>query len=107
MVRGWDERADVYSLALIAWELCAGEPPLAALHDAAAAAAAAADPCARPGTGAGEVPWAGLAGLVRRGWAADSGARCAPDEAVAVLEALTEEGVAQAACCGGPGCTVA
>ncbi len=106
MARGWDERADMYSLALIAWELCAGSPPLAALPDAAAAAEFCGG--ARPGRGAAEeVPWAGLAGIVRRGWAADAGARCTAEEAVAVLLALIEEGDERATGCGGEACAVA
>ena len=83
---GLDERGDVYSFALVVWELFAGEPPLAQHPDPAAAAAAAGG--ARPPLAA--VRWAtGLAGLLERAWASDPAKRCTADDAVAALHRLS------------------
>ena len=96
---GLDERGDVYSFALVVWELFAGEPPLAQHPDPAAAAAAAGG--ARPPLAA--VRWAtGLAGLLERAWASDPAKRCTADDAVAALHRLSsavEQGSGCVAAC--------
>ena len=87
----WDVPADVYSLALVAWELLAGEPPLAHLPDAAAAAAAAAAG-SRPPLGGRGVRRAGpgMVALLRRAWAADAAARGSAESALSALQGLAE-----------------
>jgi serine/threonine protein kinase len=71
----WDERADVYSMSVIVWELVTGEAPSGS-HPAA-------------GTELGWPRWRGwedLEELLRRGRAVDPESRCSSEEAVEMLE---------------------
>ena len=76
----WDERADVYSMSVIVWELVTGEAP-AACHPVAAAGR----------LWPGRRGWEGLEALLQRGRAVEPGARCSVEEAVEVLEGLSAQ----------------
>ena len=95
----WDERVDLYSFALIVWELFAGQPPLAQHSDPGSAAAAASK---------GERPplamlhrSEALAALLQRAWAADPKDRCTAEDAVNVLHGLSANvSNGHGSCCG-------
>jgi serine/threonine protein kinase len=93
---GWDERADAYSMSVIAWELVAGEAPPPAGADRLAGEVEGGLWPRRRG-------WEGLEALLARGRAADPAARCSVEEALEALEALSVRVAADdaAALCGG------
>jgi serine/threonine protein kinase len=95
----WDVHADVYSFALIIWELFAGELPFAEHSDASSAAAEAAAG-SRPSLGHGGIRRAGLAGVLPRAWTDSPAGRCTADrdEALSALRGVTASASADGVC---------
>jgi serine/threonine protein kinase len=84
---GLEERADVFSAAVVIWAITTGQPPHAGLSDCEAAAAAA-DPARRLRPPTAALRPTALAALLEEAWSADPAQRPSADDLMTRLESL-------------------